>query len=77
MSQNSNPSSKCRIHIAKRTNWYGRRTRLSEEVGGTALGLVRVHGREGQPRVIVDGDVQELGADALDPIAVVSGNAYW
>jgi hypothetical protein len=25
--------------------------------------------------VIVDGDVQELGADALDPIAAVSGYA--
>ena len=40
--------------------------RRGQEVRRTAFGLIRIHGGEGEPRVIVDGDVQELGADALD-----------
>jgi hypothetical protein len=28
-----------------------------------------------QPRVVIDGDVQELGADALDAVAAVVGDA--
>lgn len=45
-----------------------------QEVRGAALGLVRIHGGEGEPRVVVDGDVQELGADALDPVAAIAGD---
>ena len=41
----------------------------SQEVRRTAFGLVRIHGREGEPGVVIDGDVQELGADAFDPIS--------
>ena len=46
-----------------------------EEVGGRRLGLVRIHGGEGDARVVVDGDVEELGADALDAVAAVAGDA--
>ena len=45
-----------------------------EEVGRRGLGLVRVHGGEGDAGVVVDGDVQELGPDAPDRIAAVTGN---
>src|SRR4051812_15665878 len=44
----------------------------SQEVSRAAIGLVRVHRREGQPRVIIDRHMQELGAEALDPVAAVS-----
>ena len=46
-----------------------------EEVGGGEFALVRVHGHEGDTRVIVDGDVQELGPDALDPVPAIAGDA--
>jgi hypothetical protein len=46
-----------------------------QEMGGAALGLVRVHGGEGEPRVVVDSDVQELCADAFDRVAAVARHA--
>jgi hypothetical protein len=39
-----------------------------------ALGLIGVHGREGEPRVVIDRHMQELGADALDAIPAVTGD---
>ena len=48
----------------------------SQEVRRTAFGLVRIHGREGEPGVVIDGDVQELGADAFDPIATIAGDPH-
>ncbi len=39
-----------------------------EEVGCRRLFLIGVHGGEGDARVVVDGDVQELGSDALDAV---------
>jgi HI0933-like protein len=50
-----------------------------EEVSGTALGLVGVHGGDGKPKVVVDGDMQELGSDAKPPRGWVHAyaNARW
>jgi hypothetical protein len=42
---------------------------------GVGLGLVWIHGGEGKPGVVVDGDMEELSADALDPVAAVAGDA--
>ena len=43
-----------------------------QEVGRGAVGLIRIHCREGDAQLIIDGDVQELRADAFDPVATVS-----
>jgi hypothetical protein len=49
--------------------------RRSQEVRGAALGMVRIHGHEGEPQVVVDGHVQEHGADAFDAVAAIAGDA--
>jgi len=45
-----------------------------QEVGGTALGLIRIHGGEGEPRVVIDGNMQELRPDALNAVLAVAGD---
>jgi len=45
-----------------------------QEVGRTALGLVRIHGGEGDARVVIDSHMKELGTDALDTISAVTGD---
>ena len=46
-----------------------------EEVGRGSLFLVWVQSGEGDAGVVVDGDVQELSADASDGVAAMAGNA--
>ena len=49
-----------------------------EEVGRRGLllvGILGIHGGEGDAGVVVDGDLQELGPDAPDGVAAVAGDA--
>lgn len=48
---------------------------LGGEVEDRGAGLVRVDGRGGDAAVVVDSDMDILGADTLDGIAAVAGDA--
>ncbi|MEO6981636.1 MAG: hypothetical protein ABI072_00800 [Edaphobacter sp.] len=55
--------------LAEPTNGSG------QEVSRASLGLIGIHGGEVKARVVIGGDVQELGADALDTVAAIAGDS--